>query len=589
MGKQQTSLLSFFAAAPKGAAPAAAASPVKAKVPPAIPKFRLKVTQVRKKVAEAVCDNDKMQIPPLFVMGFLVEFHPKTEDSAAQKEHEYTVEWEDDESFAAANSGSRANAPHHLNNNNKTRERWTESQVSANKKLYHHLDSKIAKKFDQGVFVGQVVDVLPAEDEGEYLYQIWYEEDGDFEDFDEADLRNAQKKYKTEGNNKVTALQAPPKRRAAKSPAPKRSARPSPPRSSERVKRIRTNYAESDDDVDMDEAMASDDDDEAFTPVSKVDEDEDSDGVILLEDSDDDTPVTKKNKESNKKTTARTAKPPAKRPETASKNTKPVVVTPAASTADGKLSKQDHECIRNFELDYQKKLKKGEYKPTNNPQKIDEGSTFVEPVGVDPTHGIIEGIISEQVRKVGGLLDLVKAEASKKGELCYPIELQTACSGTDAPSIALGLIKESYDKMRPGNAFQYNHSISCEIEPFKQAYLARNFGSSKADGGESLKIFPDITKLSATDEAGNPKPVVDVYGRLQTIPSGNLFVAGTSCKDFSMLKTTYRKDIEDKGTSGETFLAAVEFLELYAPPMAIFENVINAPWEKMQVSKRKRS
>ena len=41
-------------------------------------------------------------------------------------------------------------------------------------------------------------------------------------------------------------------------------------------------------------------------------------------------------------------------------------------------------------------------------------------------------------------------------------------------------------------------------------------------------------------------------------------------------------DIEDKGTSGETFLAAVEYLEQEQPSVAIFENVDNAPWDKMQ-------
>ena len=49
-----------------------------------------------------------------------------------------------------------------------------------------------------------------------------------------------------------------------------------------------------------------------------------------------------------------------------------------------------------------------------------------------------------------------------------------------------------------------------------------------------------------------------------------------------MLKTTRRKDIQDKGQSGETFLAAVEFLDLHQPPFAIFENVDGAPWSKMQ-------
>ena len=57
-----------------------------------------------------------------------------------------------------------------------------------------------------------------------------------------------------------------------------------------------------------------------------------------------------------------------------------------------------------------------------------------------------------------------------------------------------------------------------------------------------------------------------------------LFVAGTSCKNFSMLRTKYRIDIEDKGCSGETFLAATDVLFEQQPEMAIFENVQNAPW-----------
>lgn len=57
-----------------------------------------------------------------------------------------------------------------------------------------------------------------------------------------------------------------------------------------------------------------------------------------------------------------------------------------------------------------------------------------------------------------------------------------------------------------------------------------------------------------------------------------MFVAGTSCKNFSMLRSTRRIDIEDKGCSGETFLAAVELLYKEKPEFAIFENVTKAPW-----------
>lgn len=97
------------------------------------------------------------------------------------------------------------------------------------------------------------------------------------------------------------------------------------------------------------------------------------------------------------------------------------------------------------------------------------------------------------------------------------------------------------------------------------AYLARNFDSI---------LYPDISKL--TDD-----PPRDVYGQEKPIPPFNLFVAGTSCKNFSMLRSNKRLDIEDRGCSGETFMAATELLFKEMPKMAIFENVEGAPWEKM--------
>jgi hypothetical protein len=122
---------------------------------------------------------------------------------------------------------------------------------------------------------------------------------------------------------------------------------------------------------------------------------------------------------------------------------------------------------------------KKDYKPMNNPQVMPE-KQFVDPVGVDPTDGIVERIMNEQVRKLGGLLMQVLGRKDPKsisdlGKLTYPINLSTACSGTDAPSIALSLIEECIKKMKPESKFSYDHLMSCEIEPFKQGYLGRNF------------------------------------------------------------------------------------------------------------------
>ena len=77
------------------------------------------------------------------------------------------------------------------------------------------------------------------------------------------------------------------------------------------------------------------------------------------------------------------------------------------------------------------------FTPTNNPQIFPE-KEFVSPVGIDATDGIVVGIIRGQVRKVGKLLQsqsLRKDSERELGELPSLVKLNTACSGTDAPSI----------------------------------------------------------------------------------------------------------------------------------------------------------
>jgi hypothetical protein len=66
---------------------------------------------------------------------------------------------------------------------------------------------------------------------------------------------------------------------------------------------------------------------------------------------------------------------------------------------------------------------------------------------------------------------------STLGSANEPLVLGTACSGTDAPALALTLVQEQLEKRGKGDLFQHDHVFSCEKEAFKQAYLARNFDS----------------------------------------------------------------------------------------------------------------
>ena len=55
-----------------------------------------------------------------------------------------------------------------------------------------------------------------------------------------------------------------------------------------------------------------------------------------------------------------------------------------------------------------------------------------------------------------------------------PIRVATMCSGTESPLLALELIRRSILEHYEVE-MKFEHVFSCEIEPFKQAYIERNF------------------------------------------------------------------------------------------------------------------
>jgi hypothetical protein len=54
------------------------------------------------------------------------------------------------------------------------------------------------------------------------------------------------------------------------------------------------------------------------------------------------------------------------------------------------------------------------------------------------------------------------------------LRVATMCSGTESPLLALRMITRSLFK-EMGKKLEIDHIFSCEIEPFKQAYIERNF------------------------------------------------------------------------------------------------------------------
>jgi hypothetical protein len=156
------------------------------------------------------------------------------------------------------------------------------------------------------------------------------------------------------------------------------------------------------------------------------------------------------------------------------------------------------------------------FQPINHPlyQKLTRSDIaaqklFLDPCGQEATDDIIGSLMGQQVEMVKHLLIKVLSDSSNMGTPQNPLTLGTACSGTDAPALALAMIQEQFQLRCTNddniNAFDYKHVFSCENDPFKQAYLARNFDSV---------LYPDITKLVTSDQTAP----TDVYGQTQVIP-----------------------------------------------------------------------
>ncbi|GAA5914524.1 uncharacterized protein JCM6883_003191 [Sporobolomyces salmoneus] len=146
-----------------------------------------------------------------------------------------------------------------------------------------------------------------------------------------------------------------------------------------------------------------------------------------------------------------------------------------------------------------------------------------------------------------------------------PLRIATMCSGTESPILALRLMFRALEQ-QTGIKGKMDHIFSAEIEPFKQAYIERNFSPPI--------LFRDVTELP-NDEA------VTAYGAKVAVPGGvDMLIAGTSCVDYSNLNTK-QKGIDAGGESGRTFDGMLQYVKKHQPGIVILENVLKAPWPQV--------
>mmetsp|Transcript_22634 Transcript_22634/g.62827 ORF Transcript_22634/g.62827 Transcript_22634/m.62827 type:complete len:2149 (-) Transcript_22634:730-7176(-) len=170
-----------------------------------------------------------------------------------------------------------------------------------------------------------------------------------------------------------------------------------------------------------------------------------------------------------------------------------------------------------------------------------------------------QGMFTDMVSRTPGFADFVKS-------FKRPLRVATMCSGTESPLLALEMISGACRDLH-NDEFQVEHVFSCEIEPFKQGYIERNFAPPI--------LFRDIRELGG-DKA------FTAYGSLVDVPGDvDMLVAGTSCVDYSNLNNQ-KQDIDAKGESGQTFRGMMGWVKKHQPPIVLLENVCSAPWTKVQ-------
>lgn len=117
------------------------------------------------------------------------------------------------------------------------------------------------------------------------------------------------------------------------------------------------------------------------------------------------------------------------------------------------------------------------------------------------------------------------------------LRVATMCSGTESPLLAADMISNAL--LQHHNVqLNWTHVFSCEIEPFKQAYIERNF--------QPPLLFRDIRELGR-------EQATTAYGALRDVPLDvDVLIAGTSCVDYSNLNNS-KKELDELGESGQTF------------------------------------
>ncbi|OCL14046.1 hypothetical protein AOQ84DRAFT_331743 [Glonium stellatum] len=210
------------------------------------------------------------------------------------------------------------------------------------------------------------------------------------------------------------------------------------------------------------------------------------------------------------------------------------------------------------------------FRPKATKKKTSDQAVWKKRLGVDDTLPPLSDI--NEI-----FMDITQNALNKGLEKCLrdlsgrPLNVATMCSGTESPLLALQLVARALQKLGKENLL-INHCFSAEIEPYKQAYIERNFHPNI--------IFRDIREF--TNKGKQAAVATTAYGSEVKIPGDvDILIAGFACVDRSALNN-HKKVLAEKGETSDTFRAIVSYANVWRPRIVLLENVVGKTehWEE---------
>ena len=174
------------------------------------------------------------------------------------------------------------------------------------------------------------------------------------------------------------------------------------------------------------------------------------------------------------------------------KSAKPAKKKPAAAKAKPKAKKSKGDSEEESEEEPEEEEEEEE--SDGGGDRLNKAKAHADDLKLPPLTNMPD-IFKDIVARNPKLKDVADLFHNHPDETGAPRKLRvgTMCSGTESPLLALQLISEAMegDETMAGRKLDVEHIFSCEIEPFKQAYIERNFSPPI--------LFRDVTELGGEE------------------------------------------------------------------------------------------